>query len=467
MRARHVPASRLRPFRLLCVAALLVALPGIAHSQATAPAENVAKLERAREKHPRSLPALRALGVAYYRAGRYDDARRTLEEARNVARTDGTVALYLGMSAEQRGDLPAARAAYSDYLQVGRTRSVKRQIRARLVSLERQELEAAAKDALAQEATIAAQPGAPTTIAVPPLRFSGVDSTLIPLERGFADLLITDLSRSPKLTVLERDRIQTLVDEIARSQSGRADSATAIRSGRLLRAGRVVQGALTQMPDRTLRVDAAVIDVPTSQVVRSVQRGDVLEQLFAIEKQVAFDVFDALGVTLTPAERALVEQRPTRSIAAFLAYSAGLMSEDAGNLDDAERHYANATRLDPSFRAAQERREAVEATQATETQTLAAMEATLTGTTEGLVASAADRGIVMSDRPDGPGRDFGGTLTTVVNDLNPSPAGDAAGGGGTPERDPASSTTGTDNPAGGTGRIRIIIPQPGQSRTTP
>jgi TolB-like protein len=466
MRVVHPTPSRPRRSRLLCVVALLAAaLPGGAGAQATATPSNVEKLEAARAKDPRSAAALRTLGVAYYRAGRYDDARRTLEEARALARTDGTVALYLGMSAEQRGDLPAARAAYTDYLEHGRTRSVKRQVRARLLSLKRQELEQAAKATIAQEEAIATQPGSPTTVAVPPLRFSGADSTLVPLERGFADLLITDLGRSTRLTVLERDRIQSLVDEIARSQSARADSATALRSGRMLRAGRVVQGSLTQLPDRTLRVDAAVVDVPTTQSLRTVQRSDVLEQLFAIEKQVAFDIFEALGVTLTPAERALVEQRPTRSIAAFLAYSAGLMAEDAGNLEDAERHYANAVRLDPNFRAAREKREAIEAERATEVTTLSAMEATLTGTTEGLVATAADRGTVAPESRTGPELTMGGTLTTVINDLNPSPLGDATGGGGTPTRDPASSTTGTDNPAGGTGRIRIIVPQPAPRRT--
>ena len=174
--------------------------------------------------------------------------------------------------------------------------------------------------------------------------------------------------------------------------------------------------------------------------------------------------YASCGSLLPAAERALVEQRPTRSIAAFLAYSAGLMAEDAGNLEDAERHYANAVRLDPNFRAAREKRESIEAERATEVTALSAMEATLTGTTEGLVATAADRGTVAPESRTGPELTMGGTLTTVINDLNPSPVGDAAGGGGTPTRDPASSTTGTDNPAGGTGRIRIIVPQPSPRR---
>lgn len=456
----------MKPNRMVMVAAVLalsLAPLATARAQGTAPA-NIARLERARDRNPRSAAALRSLGVAYYRAGRFADARATLEKARELSRNDGTVALYLGMSAERAGDLEAARTAYNQYLTTGSARRVKRQVRARLAVLRRQELQESARAAVAREATLSSQPADPATVAVLPLGFSGsADSSLAPLGRGFADLLVTDLSRSPRLTVLERDRLQTLVDEIARGASGTVDASTAVRSGRLLRAGRVVQGALLQRPDRRLQVDAAVVDVTSTQAVRAVSHDDELEQLFALEKQVAFDLFDALGVTLTPAERVLVEQRPTRSLAAFLAYSAGLMAEDNGNLDDADRHYSQAVRLDPSFRKAQERKEQVEAARAGETVSTATIEATLAGTAEGIVVSAADRGTVA---PEHPGEGVGGTLDQVVNDLNPSPIGDATGSDTPPSpRDPASTASGTDNPAAGTGRVRVVIPQPAQRRS--
>ena len=59
----------------------------------------------------------------------------------------------------------------------------------------------------------------------------------MPLERGLADLLITDLSRSAQLTVVERDRMQALADEIQLSQSDRVDAATSVRAGKLIQAG--------------------------------------------------------------------------------------------------------------------------------------------------------------------------------------------------------------------------------------
>ena len=144
----------------------------------------ITKLEATRTRQPQNVAALRALGVAYYKAKRFADARISLDQARRLDQRDGVSALYAGLSSEALGDLTHAKAAYNAYLVVGRTRSVKNEIRARLVSLAREESMAAAKAAVANETRISQTPGSPRTVAVPPLTFSGSDSSLRPLERG-------------------------------------------------------------------------------------------------------------------------------------------------------------------------------------------------------------------------------------------------------------------------------------------
>lgn len=452
----------LRPSIALGFGVLLLSGAGCATAGGSARGSDaVSRLEAARDADPRSVAALRALGIAYYKANRFEDSRKVLAHAHGLAPKDGLVALYLGLSAEQLGDLPAARAAYSTYLEHGRTSRARAQLRSHLVLLTRKELEVAARTSLAQEATIAQTPGDPSTIAVLPLTFSGQDSSLRPLERGLADLLITDLSRSALLTVVERDRMQTLLTEIALSQGPGVDAGTALRGGRLVRAGRIVQGSITELPSQTLAVDAAVVDVPTTQALTSVQHTDRLEQLFVIEKRIAFGIFDALGVRLSAAERALVEQRPTRSLAAFLSYSAGLLAEDNGNLDEAARHYAEALRLDPNFSAAAKRQEDVRILINAGTYAITTIEPQLRGTQEGAIVSLGERGFV-SEVSSGGSSPLGFTLIDATNDLNPSPAADAATITTTApaNKDPASSTGSTENPAGNTGRITVIIRQP-------
>src|SRR5206468_288222 len=164
----------------------------------------VARLEKAEKASPRNAQVLRALGISYYRAERYADAKPVLVKARELNPKDGVTALYLGLASEKTNDLATAKEAYSSYLKYGRATRVRSQLRARLAAVQRLELAQTAKEAVAREAQLSATPGSPKTVAVLPLRFTGTDSSLVPLERGIAELMVTDLSASKELTVLER-----------------------------------------------------------------------------------------------------------------------------------------------------------------------------------------------------------------------------------------------------------------------
>lgn len=416
------------------------------------------KLERERAANPGSVAANRALGIWYYKAGRYAEAHTALEQARQLDPKDGVSALYAGLAAEQMKDFAAAKNAYNKYLEVGRTRSVQRDIRARLVAISKEELKAAAKAAIANEATVAQQPGSARTVAVLPLRFSGTDATLQPLERGLADLIVSDLSKSRSLTVLERDRLQAISDEISLSAGAQADAATAVRAGRLIQAGRIVQGAITQTGAANLTLNASVLNTSTAEAQgAAAQQAGALDQIFNLEKAIVFQVFDALGVTLTPAERQLVDQRPTRSLQAFLAYSRGLQAQDNGQLDEAARFFESARSIDPSFGAALLHAQAAAAAAASST---AQVETGIKSSAEGQVVNAAERGNVSAESGG-----LASTLNSTIGDVNPTTTNSITSNttNSTPpplQRDAASEKTGTDQPAPRTGQVTIIIRKP-------
>jgi TolB-like protein len=376
--------------------------------------------------------------------------------------------LYLGLTAEQLNDITAARSAYQSYIRFGRTSRVRRQLEARLAALTRQELQIAAKQAVAQEQQLATQQGSPNTVAVMPLRFTGSDSTLQPLERGLAELITTDLSRASQLTVVERSRLQSLLDELALQQSGQTDSMTNVRAGRIIQAGRIVNGQIVQTDER-LRVDAAIVNTQTSAIAGGAADENTLDQLFAIEKAIVLQLFDSLGVTLTTAERNAIEQRPTRSLQAFLAYSRGLTLEDQGRYDEASRSFQEALRIDPSFgQAAQKSAETQSAAVGVQLNATT-MEANLAGTPEGTVADRATQGQAA------PAAGGGASASDVANSVNSSQnegatasAGAAGGstsstagsGGSQPDRDPLAAATGSESrTSSATVRIIVRIPR--------
>jgi tetratricopeptide (TPR) repeat protein len=405
----------------------------------------------------------RSLGIAYYKANRYPEARVALEAANKIDARDGTTSLYLGLTAEAQNDLPAAKNAYASYIQYGRTSRVRGQLEARLAALTRKQFTAEARAAVKQEVALVGVPGSPRTIAVLPLRFSGPDTSLRSLERGFADLLTTDLARSSQLTLVERSRMQALLDELKLQESGATDAGSNVRAGKLLRAGRVVQGSLLQLNGTNLRADASVVDVPTSQITGSAQNVNVLDAVFDIEKRLALDLFTQLGVTLTVAERNAVEQRPTRSLAAFLSYSRGLTAEDEGRYDDATRFFDDAVRLDPNFGAAQQKSQDVKAVTTGAAVNAASIEVSLKGTNEGAVVAAATQGSLNVGSVGG---GTGSTVQAAASDVNPSPIGAATGAATLTgavslpgSKDPVSAGTGSDNPTG-TAKVTIVITRP-------
>ena len=443
---------------LLVLTLLLAAAPPAAAQRGDA----IARLEAARTANPQSVAALRALGVAYYKAGRFADARAVLDHARNLDPRDGVSALYAGMSAEKLQDFAGAKAAYNDYLANGRTRRVRNDIRARLVALARDEMVAGAKAAVANEAAISQTPGSPLTIAVPPLYFTGPDESLAPLSRGMAELIITDLAKTNQLTIVERDRMQALADELQLSSTERVDAATAARAGRLIQAGRLVNGAIVQSGSQ-LTLSSSVMTVATSALSAPAEVTDDVNDIFALQKQMVFRIFDQLGVTLTPAERQSVDRRATANFDAFLAYSRGLVAADDGRFEDAARFFESAQDLDPGFGAAGARFQAAQAAVLGAQVSAASIEASLQGSAEGQTVTAAEQGVVNV----GGGVDQ--TLSRTAQDVNPpsvTPISNDTNRGGAPpppqqpERDPTSSTGGTDVPTPRTGNVVIIIRRP-------
>jgi tetratricopeptide (TPR) repeat protein len=418
--------------------------------------ENIARLEQARAANPQSQTVQRSLGIAYFKAKRYDEARRALQEATSADPRDGVAALYLGLTAEAQNDLPAARSAYESYLKFGKTRGVKDQISGRLAVVARQENALVVNQALAREKELASQPGSPLTIAVLPFTFIGSDTSLKPLERGFAELVATDLARSARLTVVDRARLQVLLDELRLQDTVGVESGTGIRAGRILQAGRVVGGSISQLSRSELRADAFITNVQTatSEGAGANDQG-TLDQLFTLEKNIVLRLFGEMGVTLATTERNAIEQRPTRSLAAFLAYSRGLELEDRGRYEEAARLFDNAIRLDPGFASAQRRSQNMKSAASGIRVSAATVEAGLHATGEGAAVAAADRGSAAGGG--------GGEARATADDLNPSVAALASSGGGAastqPQKDP-SSGTGTDNVSTKTGKITIVIRHP-------
>jgi TolB-like protein len=312
----------------------------------------IATLETEAAAHPEDRAVTLRLAKAYYAADRFADALPLLERIAQAAPADQETQAYLGLTYEGLTRYAEARAVYTRLLASKPDRNVRRLLSGRLELLTRKELQLAARQAIARESLLTRTAPDPNTIAVMPFHYAGGDSTYRPLERGLAAVVVTDLSRVHQLKLVERARVQVLLDELQLVEKGSVDAATGARSGRLVGAAQVVQGQFTTGPAAQLRIDATVVRASDVQIAAAGSSADRLQALFDIEKAVVFQLLDKLGITLTPAERVAISERPTRDLQAFLLYSKGLEAQDRGDFVAAAQAFQRAAGIDPGFRAA-------------------------------------------------------------------------------------------------------------------
>ena len=351
-----MPWYRSHPFlAALALAAFAAGCAGGVRPVEVSP-EQLASFEAERTLRPDDPLAVTRVGVAYFQAGRLELARDVLATALTLDPEAFSAAVHLGLAHEGLGDFVAARQAYERARGMRVTRGQRGEVENRLTMLGRLELAADARRAVAAERDLGALAPRPNTVAVLPFRYLGNNEELRPLEHGLTHLIVSDLAKVGRLTVLERERVQAVLDELALVTNGHVDEATAARSGRILGAAQVVHGVVRELNGGgSLAIDAQIVGTVGGEVSASGTGTDRLQRLLDLQKAIVFDLLDQLGIVPTPAERRAIGERPTADLQAFLAFSRGLEAQDRGEFVTARRHFDAAVGRDAGFGAAQDR----------------------------------------------------------------------------------------------------------------
>ena len=104
------------------------------------------------------------------------------------------------------------------------------------------------------------------------------------LGKGIADLLITDLAGNPAMRIVERDRLQSILQEQDLVKSKSIDPQTAVKLGKLLGAAYLVTGGFMSDGKGTLLVTSRVISVESGAITNPLKlqsKGDDVLGLIA------------------------------------------------------------------------------------------------------------------------------------------------------------------------------------------
>ncbi|HUL01922.1 MAG TPA: CsgG/HfaB family protein [Gemmatimonadales bacterium] len=173
------------------------------------------------------------------------------------------------------------------------------------------------------------------------------------LQKGIAGMLISELGQNPAARVVERENIQQLLDEQNLATSGRVDPQTAAKIGKLVGARYVVLGTFIDFYG-DFRVDARLVNVETSEIVRVESDRMQRDHLYDIIKTVAAKLLK--DANLPPVPKQTSDERTGRQVPteALTYYSRALLYQDRGQRDKAVDMYQRAIAVFPDYTEAAE-----------------------------------------------------------------------------------------------------------------
>jgi TolB-like protein len=194
------------------------------------------------------------------------------------------------------------------------------------------------------------------TMAIIDFQNSSIDEKekFDPMEKGFADLMIHRLNNSVGLKVIERDRINWILNEIEIQDKYSMEGA--VRLGKQLGVHTVLLGSFIIYNDE-IWLGARLVKVETSEILLTDEIKGDLEDFFSLTEKLSNKITDKIDVTLKAAADAVTSE--TKSLEALLTYSEGLSLLEEGNYREAYNKFLKALEYDPKYELARTKAESI------------------------------------------------------------------------------------------------------------
>jgi non-specific serine/threonine protein kinase len=155
---------------------------------------------------------------------------------------------------------------------------------------------------------------------------------------GMTEDIITELSKITQIQIFPRSEMLAFRDKpTAAPQVGQQLGATFVLEGTIRRSG------------NRLRITAQLVEGATRHSVWAERYDRQLEDVFAIQDEIARSIAQALRITLTPQEEKTIGLKPTENPQAYDFYLRGRSYTRRENMDYALQMFEQAIHLDPHF----------------------------------------------------------------------------------------------------------------------
>ena len=155
---------------------------------------------------------------------------------------------------------------------------------------------------------------------------------------GITEDIVTELSKIAQLEIFPRSEMLAFRDK----------PVTAQQVSQQLGAAYVLEGSIRRAGNR-VRITAQLVEASTRHSVWAERYDRQLEDVFAIQEEIARSIAQALRITLTPQEEKTIARKPTENPLAYDFYLRGRGYTRRENLDYGLQMFEQAIQLDPNF----------------------------------------------------------------------------------------------------------------------
>ncbi|MGA7885018.1 MAG: protein kinase [Acidobacteriaceae bacterium] len=155
---------------------------------------------------------------------------------------------------------------------------------------------------------------------------------------GITEDIVTEISKIGQLDIFPRSEMLAFRDK----------PVTAQQVSQQLGAAYVLEGSIRRAGNR-VRITAQLVEASTRHSVWAERYDRQLEDVFAIQEEIARSIAQALRITMTPQEEKTIAIRPTEDPQAYDFYLRGRNYTRRENLDYALQMFEQAIQIDPNF----------------------------------------------------------------------------------------------------------------------
>jgi serine/threonine protein kinase/Flp pilus assembly protein TadD len=155
---------------------------------------------------------------------------------------------------------------------------------------------------------------------------------------GITEDIVTEISKIAQLQIFPRSEMLAFRDK----------PVTAQQVSQKLGAAYVLEGSIRRAANR-VRITAQLVEASTRHSVWAERYDRQLEDVFAIQEEIARSIAQALRITLTPQEEKIIARKPTENPQAYDFYLRGRSYTRRENIEYALQMFEQAIQLDANF----------------------------------------------------------------------------------------------------------------------